>query len=240
MPLFSWQRPKDGEGENEIKVTISSEDQKKIDDAAKAASELPAIKQQLEGLKSIQAFVDEYKRDKADAAAAAAKKTQQQTQTEADEEIEALMLTDPKQAILKATTPQAIAIMTLRADNIRREVFEDTEKYKYYHGDIKKEVDALLAAQKLDARNDPSVVENCYLTVLGKHNDEILEGKIKTRFAGSESSSRGTSSGNAGNTDAAEKKNRIIPDDVKRAAKQFGITPEDYADMLDKEGIGYA
>lgn len=240
MPLFSWQRPKDGEGENEIKVTISPEDQKKIDDAAKAAGELPAIKQQLEGLKSIQAFVDEYKKDKADAAAAAAKKTQQQTQTEADEEIEALMLTDPKQAILKATTPQAIAIMTLRADNIRREVFEDTEKYKYYHGDIKKEVDALLAAQKLDARNDPSVVENCYLTVLGKHNDEILEGKIKTRFAGSESSSRGTSSGSAGNTDAAEKKNRIIPDDVKRAAKQFGITPEDYADMLDKEGIGYA
>lgn len=240
MPLFSWQRPKDGEGENEIKVTISPEDQKKIDDAAKAAGELPAIKQQLEGLKSIQAFVDEYKKDKAEAAAAAAKKTQQQTQTEADEEIEALMLTDPKQAILKATTPQAIAIMTLRADNIRREVFEDTEKYKYYHGDIKKEVDALLAAQKLDARNDPSVVENCYLTVLGKHNDEILEGKIKTRFAGSESSSRGTSSGSAGATDAADKKNRIIPDDVKRAAKQFGITPEDYADMLDKEGIGYA
>ena len=238
MPLFSWQRPKDGEGENEIKVTISPEDQKKIDDAAKAAGELPAIKQQLEGLKSIQAFVDEYKKDKADAAAAAAKKTQQQTQTEADEEIEALMLTDPKQAILKATTPQAIAIMTLRADNIRREVFEDTEKYKYYHGDIKKEVDALLAAQKLDARNDPSVVENCYLTVLGKHNDEILEGKIKTRFAGSESHSK--LPGNAGASDAAEKKNRIIPDDVKRAARQFGITPEDYADMLDKEGIGYA
>lgn len=240
MSPFSWQRSKEEGQENEPKVTISPEDQKKIDDAAKAAGELPEIKKKLEALDSIQAFITDYKKEKDDAAAAAARKKSEEGAAALDEEIEALMLTDPRAAIAKATSGHGIAIMTLRADQIKRDVFEDAERYKYYHGDIKKEVDALIAGQTLAARNDPSVVENCYLTVLGRHNDEILEGKIKSRFAGTESHSRGTSSGSAGSTGASSKEPRVIPDDVRKIAKQFGITPEDYADLLDKEGIGYA
>lgn len=241
MALFSWQRPKEGQGsENEVKVVISPEDQKKIDDAVAATAELPKIKEQLEGLKGLQAFVEDYKKEKADAAAAAMRKKQEEGAVALDEEIEQLMLTDPKAAIAKATSGQAAAIMTLRADNIKREVFEDAEKFKYYHGDIKKEVDALLAGQTLQARNDPSVVENCYKTVVGSHTDEILEGKLKTRFAGSESASRGTSTGSAGSSGTGAKKELPITDDVRKLAKSFGVTPEDYAEMLDKEGIGYA
>lgn len=239
MPLFNWQRSKEEGKENEFVGTISPEDQKKIDEVLAASKELPEIKKRLDGLSSIQAFVEDYKKEKEAAAAEAARRKAAETSASTDDEIEALMLTDPKKAILKATTPQAVAIMTLRADNIRREVFEDADKFKYYHGDIKKEVDSLIAAQTLEAKNDPSVVENCYLTVLGRHNDEILEGKIKTRFAGTESGSRGTSTGSAGSTGAADKSARVIPDEVKKVAKQFGITPEDYADMLDREGIGY-
>lgn len=241
MPLFSWQRPKDGQiAENEVKVVISPEDQKKIDDAVAATAELPKIKEQLEGLKGIQAFIEEQKKEKADAAAAAARKKQEEGAAALDDEIEQLMLTDPKAAIAKATSGQAAAILTLRADNIKREVFEDAEKYKYYHGDIKKEVDALLSGQTLQARNDPSVVENCYKTVVGSHTDEILEGKLKTRFAGSESASRGTSTGSAGSSGTGAKKELPITDDIRKLAKSFGVKPEEYAEMLDKEGIGYA
>lgn len=243
MPLFNWQRSQATEDpeKKEITFKLNEEDQKKIDAAVKSTEELPKIKEQLEGLKGLQAFVEDYKKEKADATAAAARKKQEETQGTLDDEIEQLIITDPKAAIAKATSGQAAAILTLRADNIKREVFEDAEKYKYYHGDIKKEVDALLAAQSLQARNDPSVVENCYKTVVGSHTDEILEGKLKTRFAGSESSSRGTSTGSAGSSSSSDgKKNLPITDDVRKLAKSFGVTPEDYAEMLDKEGIGYA
>lgn len=239
MPIFPWQRSK--ENEQEITISLPEEEQKKIDAAAAASAELPAIKERLAALDDIQLFIKEQREDKQKAAAAEAAKQRQQQSQEGDRELEELMLTDPKAAIDRATQGQKELIFQLRADNIKREVLDSNpERFKYYHGDIKSEVDKLLAIQNLAARNDPSVVENCYLTVVGRHHEEIMDGKIKSRFAGAESGSRGTSSGSAGSSSAIDRSSRVIPDDVVAIAKKFGMKPEDYADLLDKEGIGYA
>lgn len=239
MAVFPWQK-KEAEGKEEF--TLPDELNKKIEDGARAAAELPKITEMLTGLKSImETDAAARKKEKDDAAAEAARKAKTVRTEAEDTELEELMLTDPKKATeliaKRATESTNVALLTLRADSIRRETFEDAEKFKYYTGDIKKEVDKMIANQTLAARNDPSIVENCYKVVLADHMPEILEGKIKSRFAGSESSGRGTSSGSAGGSGTKEP--LPITDDVKKLAKQFGIKPEDYAEMLEKEGIGY-
>lgn len=236
MP-FLWQKNKKEDGTEEL--GLSKEDQDRLDKAAKAAEELPAIKAKLSGLDKVTEFIDAFKADKQKEADAAKAKKDAEAQAAGDEEFETLMLTDPKAAVAKALQPTQQALLTLRADNIRREVFENADKFKYYHGDIKTEVDKLIAGQSLASRNDPSVIENCYLTVLGRHNDEILEGKIKSRFAGSDGGSRGTDGGNAGDGGREAKKPPVITDDIRKLAKMFNTTPEAYAKQLDEEGVGY-
>lgn len=237
MAKFFWQRTKD-ETSGEEKFALPEEMEKQLAAGAKAAEELPKITQLLADLKSTQESKEvAEKKTRDDAAAAAARKKAEETNGTLEEQIEALMLEGKtKEAVKLATQDQAAVLMTLRADNVKRELFEDAEKFKYYHGDIKREVDELLSGQSLTLRNDPASVANCYHTIIGKHANEILEGKIKTRFAGSESGSRGTSSGSAGSGDKKELK---ITDDVKKLAQQFGVKPEDYAEMLEQEGIGY-
>lgn len=234
---FSWLRNKKDDGTEELQ--LSKEDQDKMDAAAKAAAELPEIKTKLSKLDAVSEFINEFKRERDDEKAKKQKQQQQQDQQQSDEELETLILTDPKTAINKALGPTQNALLQLRADNIRREVFEDTKKFKFYHGDIKSEVDKLIAGQTLAARNDPSVIENAYLTVVGRHHDEIMEGKIKDRFAGSDGGSRGTASGSAGDHGTGDKQAPVITDDIRKLAKMFGTTPEDYAKRLDEEGIGY-
>jgi hypothetical protein len=238
MALFSWQKKQKEDGTEEL--AFSEEDQKRMDKAAKAAEELPAIKEKLSGLDKINEFIDAFKAEKEVEKQKLQKQQQQQQQTQTEEEFEELMLTDPKRAMNIALQPTQQALLTLRADNLRREIYEDTKKFRYYHGDIKSEVDKLIAGQPLTARNDPSVIENAYLTVVGRHHDEIMEGKLKDRFAASESSGRATASGSAGDSGTAEKKSVVITDDIRKIAKGLGFKPEDYAKMLDEEGIGYA
>jgi len=236
MALFRWQKAKESESELTPEEKAEAEaQQKKIDDAAKAAAELPEIKTKLNSLDNINKWIEDQKKEKEEAARKAKEAEALKNKEKNDEQLEELFLTDPKKAVELATQGQQQLLLTLRADNIKREVFEDADKFKYYHGDIKAEVDKLLEGQSIAARNDRSVVENCYLTVVGKHHDEIMEGKIKSRFA------QGTSSGHLPGSAGADKdkKDRVITEDVKKLAKSFGVTPEDYADMLDKEGIGY-
>jgi hypothetical protein len=240
MPVFPWAKKKNAEGEETFELPEEITTQLKA--GVEAKEKLGKMEFMLEELKNIQ-VAEKTAREKkeADAAAEAARKKASERQTQTDAEIEELMLTDPKEAIRRATEGQTVAIMNLRADNIKRDVFEDAQKFKYYTGDIKREVDALIAGQNLNARNDPSVVENCYHTVMGKHADEIAEGKIKNRFAGSESSSRGTSSGSAGSSGAGgtEKKtyDTEYMKEIERAAKQVGIKTSDYIEMLEKDGV---
>ena len=120
--------------------------------------------------------------------------------------------------------------MEMRANNVRREVFEDTEKFEYYSGDFKREVDALLAAQPLSFRNNPASVENVYYNVLGRKQKEIAEGKIKSRFA---SATSGSST--SGKTGEADKFMIEIDDQIRKAAKLTGMTPEEYAAVVAQE-----
>ena len=245
MALFTWQKKKAEGEEGKDEFTLPDDLTKQIKDGAEAASKVGKIETMLADLISIQK-TEKDAREKAtkDAADAAAKVKNSKTQEEFDTEIEELMLTNPREAIRRATEGQTLAIKAVHADNVRREVFEDAQKFKYYHGSIKTEVDALLASQPVDFRLNPQNIENTYNTVVGKHNDEIVEGKLKTRFAGSDGGSRGTSSGSAGSSGSGAGEKKKLSDfsgeyleDIKRAAKHVGIKPEDYVEMLDSEGV---
>jgi hypothetical protein len=242
MTLFAWQKKKSEGEDGKEEFTLPDELTKKIEAGAEAAGKIGKVETMLSDLLSIQKSEKEARdkaaKDAADAAAAAAKAKKNE---DLDAELEELMLTNPREAIRRATEGQTNAIKAVHADNVRREVFEDAQKFKYYHGTIKAEVDALLASQSVDFRLNPQNIENTYNTIVGKHNDEIVEGKLKTRFAGSESGSRGTSSGSAGSsgTGGTEKKTleAETEKEARRAARQVGIKYEDYVEMLEKEGV---
>lgn len=236
---FPWQKSEDGKESVEFPDDLV----KKIEKGAEASDKLSKIETMLQEQRDIQAKKDKDEKDAKDAAAAAARKKQQEdSQGTLEEQIEALMLEGrTREAIELATKGKTDAlsnvILTTRADQVKRGVFEDTEKFKYYHGDLKTEIDSLLEKQPLVFRQDPANIENCYNTVIGKHHNEIMEGKIKSRFAAGSGTSHGTNG--AGDTGAGDKKPPVITDDIKKMSKIFGMEPEKYAEMLEKEGVGY-
>ena len=228
MAKMWWQKAEDSEEKTEIPEDLK----KQLEAGVKASEELPKLTALLQGLADTQAAdAAARKKEKDEAAAASSRAASEAKNGTLEEQIEALMLEGrTKDAIALATQPTNNALLTIRADQIKREVFEDkAEEFKYYHGDIKKEVDALLNAQPLAFRNDPANVANCYHTVVGK---------IKTRFAAGEGS-RGTSSGAAGGTGTDAHEPIKLTDDIRKAAKLLGFKPEEYVKILDDEGVGY-
>jgi len=225
----------DKDGKESVEIKLDEETQKKLDSALSQGSKMDEL---VNGLKGIQAYVDDQRREREEVATRARQQQQQQQQVQTDEELQQLILTDPAAAIKKGTTDQSLAILTLRADQIKRDVFEDAERFPYYTGEVKSEIDKLLANQNLQARNDSSVVENCYYTVLGKHAEEAREGKLKSRFASS-NGARGTSSGAAGAGAEKPEEHLEINDDIRKAARIAGMKPEEYAKMCFDQGVGY-
>jgi hypothetical protein len=240
MALFSWQKKKAEDGTETFE--LPDDLAKDIKKGAEASEKLSKIEQMLADQKSVQEAKDaKEKKERDDAAAAAAKKKQEEVNGTIEEQIEALMLEGrTKEAVELAlknkTDALTSVVMTTRADQIKRELFENADKFKYYAGDLKTEVDSLLEKQPLAFRQDPANIENVYNTIVGKHHGEIMEGKIKTRFAGGTGTSHG-SSGTGDNLD--DKKELVITDDIRKASKTFGMKPEEYAALLDKEGVGY-
>ena len=243
MARFPWQKAETPEGKEEF--TLPDELQKQIKDGADAAAQLPKITEMLAGLNSLvqEQVTSQKKREEI-----LTRQQQQQNNTESaqelEERIEALMLEGKtREAISLATQGQTQAIKAIHADQVRRELFDsDPEKFQYYSGGIKREVDALIANQAVDFRTNPFNIENCYHTVLGKHTKEIVEGKLKTRFASGNGG--GTSSGSAGNTGASDgKESRVAgiaaDPEVIRAARQCGIPVAEYAKMLEEDGVVY-
>lgn len=158
------------------------------------------------------------------------------------EQLEELMATDPVGAVQRLIKDQSEGsnnvLLAVRADNLRREVFEDTEKYPFYTGDLKSEIDKLIEGQTLAARNDRSVIEHAYYSTLGKHHKELSEGKLKSRFASSDIGAR-TSTGTVtppSETDTL----RPMTDEDKKAAKILGFSEQDYQKLLKEDGVGYA
>jgi hypothetical protein len=242
MPLnLSWLTKKDKDGKDQLEAVLPDEITKKLDKLDKFDPEklntLDTLKASMDSINARFTKEDQEREAEKQRKTADANRAKQE---ETDEQIAELMLTDPAAAtqmlIKKQTEPHANAILTLRADQIKREMFDDTEKYPYYVGDFKSEVDKLLDAQSVAARNDRSVIEHAYFSTLGRKSKELAEGKLKSRFASSESS-RGTNGGNLSGKGNEEPP--VITDDVRRIAAMFGEKPEEYAKRLQEEGIGY-
>lgn len=238
MPLLPWMKKDDKDEKAQLEVNLPEETQKKLDTALGMSDDLKKMREQLDGLNSIQAYVADQRKRQEDAERAAAIRKQQELASQSDEELQNLILTDPAAAIRRGTQDQSVAILTLRADQIKRDVFEDEERFPFYAGEVKSEIDKLLAGQSIQARNDPSVVENCYYTIVGRHAKEAQEGKLKSRFATS-SGARGTSASSAGGGKDSESEKLEINDDIRRAARITGMSPEEYAKMLYDQGVGY-
>jgi hypothetical protein len=240
MPMFPWQKKEvtGSDGEKKEEFSLPDELVTQIKAGADSAAKVSTMEAKLTELTSMfqQDLTARQKREKdaTDAAAAAARAAKQ---PELDDELEALLLSNPRLAIQRATADQANAIKLIHAGNVKRDVFDDGDKFPYYVGDMKREIDALLVQQPADFQCNPVNIENTYHTVLGRHTKELVEGKVKSRFAGSQGSG-GTSSGSAGSSSTGEGDRKPeLTDDIRRAAKQVGIKAEDYLEMLVKDGV---
>lgn len=196
--------------------------------------EVDSLNERLKGLDSISAYFEEEKKEKEEAKrlAAEAAAAKNKPDSKSPEDYAADLLSDPQKVIKESTAPLADALLQVRADQIRRQVFEDrSSEFEYYAGDIKKEVDSLISGQNLKFQNDPKALENAYHTVLGRKMKEINEGKIKSRFA--------TPSGSSLNKAANSKEDLDfdMTSDMLKAAKLSGMTPEDYKALVKRAAI---
>lgn len=224
----SWFQKDEEEGKKEEKKELPPELEERFSKLAEGTSK---IEERLKGLDSLTAFVEDYKKDKEEERKK--KETPPKKDDSSDEDLAALLLSDPKKAVGEMTAGLSTAILQTRADNIRRQVFEDNaSEYEYYTGDIKKKVDALIGEQSLKFQNDPAAVANAYHTVVGKMFKEIQEGKIKSRFA--------TPSGSGTISDKGKKNEdmeiEITPDMIK-AARNSGMEIEDFRKLVKKAAL---
>lgn len=235
-----WQRKAAADGGEEIEVSLPDELKAKLDSAVSKQdfdSKLSELQASLSTITSRFQREDEERqrreaieRQKATAPAALSK-----------EQLEELMATDPVSAVqrlVKDQTDQSNQVLLqVRADNLRRETFDDAERFPYYSGEIKAEIDKLIEGQTLAARNDRSVIEHAYFSTIGKHHRELSEGKLKSRFAASDTGAR-TSTGRTPSEGEGEAL-RPMTDEDKKAARILGFKEEEYQKMLKEEGVGY-
>ncbi len=209
-----------------------------IADSVKAATS--PIEERLKGLDSLTDFAKQYKEDrnkeeqarKDKEAELKAKKDKENETT--DEDLAALLLSDPKKAINEMTKGQTTLLLTMRADQLRDQVFRDRDQeFPYYSGEVKTEIDKILSEQPLSFRNDPRAIENTYYTVVGKKQKEISEGKIKSRFASGAGGAGSGSGKGTGGEPGDDFKIEVSPDIIK-AAKQSGMELNDYVKLVEK------
>ena len=236
-----WQRKAGEEGAADtIEVNLSDELKTKLDSAV-SKTDFDSKLEELQA--SLASITTRFQReDEERARAESARRTREAEGSKATkEQIEELMTTDPVGAVQRlirdSSEGQNQVLLSVRADALRREVFEDSDKYPYYTGPIKQEIDRLIEGQTLPARNDRSVIEHAYYSTVGKHHKELSEGKLKSRFATSDTGSR-TSTGKTPSEADAESL-RPMTDDDKKAARILGFSEQEYQKMLKEEGVGY-
>ena len=235
MP-FPWERDKSREsdgGDGLKKLEELTTKFASVEGAVtETKTELESIKGQLSKLDDVSTFINEQRQAKARAEQEAQRRQRQENLEDEDATLASNLLADPRATINAVTKEQRDSILAIRSRQVRQEVFSDPdnlEKFKYYSGDIRKEVDALIDAQNLSFQTNAQSVENCYYTVLGRHSHEIAEGKIKSRFASS-----GGGSSSTGNTTTSTSTPELprLTEDMKRAAKLLDFTPEEYQQMV--------
>jgi hypothetical protein len=239
-----WQKKVGDDGSESLEVNLPDDLKKQLESAA-SKDEVKALGTKFDELKGSLDSINKHFNDEAAEKQRKAEEERRrkagEIQVQTDEELNELALTDPVAAMKKivqmASQPANQALLQMRADSIRREVFEDSEKYPYYTGDLKSEIDRLLEGEPLANRNNRATVEHAYFSTVGRHQKEIAEGKLKSRFASSEGN-RGTN-GNVSTTTTEADKVKALDDDGKRVAKMLGFSEEEYAKMLHEEGVGY-
>lgn len=98
-------------------------------------------------------------------------------------------LLDPVEAVRKLQEPQTKMLVQLASRQARAEILGDE---KYYYGDIKSKVDAMIDSQPMNQRIDPNMIRNAYKLVMYDHQQDITDGKIKARNTGAIFESNGT------------------------------------------------
>lgn len=194
-------------------------------------AKMTGIDEKLKGLDSISAYFEAKKAEEEEEKKSKNKpkpRTAEETQAE-DEDLAAMLLTDPKKAIGQMTSPIQQLLLQTRADNIKREVFTDrADEFPYYTGEVRTEVDKILNEQTLQFKNDPTAVANVYHTVVGKRMKDINEGKIKSRFAG----------GTGPLSNSSEHKDDEVKiemtDEIKRMAKLTGMSEASALELVNK------
>lgn len=240
MPIkLPWMKK---DGSEELELTLSDDAKKQLLDGTASKADVDEVKtllqKQQEALAAISANAQAEAEERRKAAARKAAEDANASRTQTEEELQELFLTNPVEATRRiiegAQGNRDKALLTINASNLKREVFDDSSKYPFYTDKIKDEVDKLIAQQNLTAQNDRSVLEHAYHSVVGQHYQELSEGKLKSRFASSEGN-RGVGGEGGG---AGKKGPRTLSEDERRAASLLGFKDEDYAKMLEEEGIG--
>ena len=156
---------------------------------------------------------------KADREAAIAAKRNKEANVQINSED---FLENPEGAINQKLQPIVKMQYELLAEQKKNEILNEKE---YYHGDFKAKVDAMLASQPLEAKVNPTVIENCYKVVLADHTKELVEGKLKTRASLLTPSSSGTG-GHSGKE--GQEEGDTLSLEEKNIAGKFGMSDDEW------------
>lgn len=207
---------------------------KSIVDSSKKVSDLETglneIKEKTKVLDRMTSFLDEQEALKRRRVAEEAAKKAKETRESEDQELQNLALEDPVKAaeliFERKSQPLTEALINTQSLNLRKNIFEDGgDKFEYYtnaNADFKSKVDAVIDNLPLANRTNPTAIKNCYAAVLFDHMQEVKEGKLKSRFAA-------TSTTTSGTTSTKDKDTVTLSELQKKAAAALGIKEEDYA-----------
>jgi len=157
-----------------------------------------------------------------------AKKANETKETE-DKELNELALEDPVKAarLIFERESRGLTTATINTQSqlLRKQLFDDNpDKFEYYdkaNPEFKSEVDRLIDGLPLESRTNPDAIQNCYYVAFGRKQQEIKDGKLKSRFAATSTTTSGSSS-------TKDKDTIQLTELQKKAAKAMGITEEDY------------
>lgn len=230
--MAKWWESSKKDGTEEEDIKLPKEIQEQLDQVKTLNETVRSQGERLSKLDSIETMLQDMNKPKPKPAPT---KTAEDEQAER-EEISALLLTDPEAAYARLASRTNAGVQQLAATIARKEVFdEQADKFPYYTGDVKAEVNKILSAQPLAFQTNHQAIENTYYTVIGRMKKEIDEGKIKDRFASSTATNRGS-----GLQENENDKTKITSnDDIRKIARQLGMKEEDYIKLLEEDAERY-
>jgi hypothetical protein len=173
-----------------------------------------------EQMKPVLSFVEEMRKEREDRKKA--EEDNARREAAKNEEVgEEAWLLDPSKAVEAKLKPTQLAVLSLAANQARRDTLDDKE---YYYGDIKTKVDQMIEAQPLNQRVSKTVIENCYKLVMFDHQKDIAEGKIKARNNSASFESTGTGAHSSKSGEHEEE----MSQDEKQAASALGVSEADW------------